>query len=85
MAEPREILGSMRLGRFELSVDTGELRKDGVQLKLSDQAIQVLAMLAANAAIWLPAYSCSSSSGPTPAMATPSTGSTRPLTSYVTR
>ena len=49
MSEPSETLGSMRFGRFELSVDTGELRKDGVRLKLSGQAIQVLAMLAANA------------------------------------
>ena len=49
MAEPRETLGSMRFGRFELSVDTGELRKDGVRLELAGQAIQVLAMLAANA------------------------------------
>lgn len=85
MAEPREILGSMRFGRFELSVDTGELRKDGIGLKLSGQLIQVLAMLAANAAIWLPANRYRSSSGPAPAMATPSTDSTRPLTSYVTR
>jgi len=49
MPEPSETLGSMRFGRFELSVDTGELRKDGVRLKLSGQAIQVLAILAANA------------------------------------
>jgi Tol biopolymer transport system component/DNA-binding winged helix-turn-helix (wHTH) protein len=48
MAEPGKTLGSIRFGRFELAADTGELRKDGVRLKLSGQAIQVLAMLAAN-------------------------------------
>jgi Tol biopolymer transport system component/DNA-binding winged helix-turn-helix (wHTH) protein len=48
MPEEKAILGSVRFGRFELSADTGELRKDGVRLKLSGQAIQVLAMLAAN-------------------------------------
>ena len=48
MAESSETLGSIRFGRFDLSVETGELRKDGVRLKLSGQAIQVLALLAAN-------------------------------------
>jgi len=38
----------VRFGRFELSADTGELRKNGVRLKLSGQGIQVLSMLAAN-------------------------------------
>lgn len=49
MAEPSETLGSIRFGRFNLSVETGELRKDGVRLKLSGQAIDVLLMLASNA------------------------------------
>jgi DNA-binding winged helix-turn-helix (wHTH) protein len=44
MAEPSEALSSIR-GRFELSVDTGELRQDGVRLKLSSQAIEVLLLL----------------------------------------
>ena len=48
MPEEKEVVSSVRFGRFELSVDTGELRKDGVRLKLSGQAIQVLAMLAAS-------------------------------------
>jgi Tol biopolymer transport system component/DNA-binding winged helix-turn-helix (wHTH) protein len=48
MAEAKTTLGSLRFGRFELSADTGELRKDGVRLKLSGQAIQVLSMLTAN-------------------------------------
>ena len=37
---------STRLGRFELSAYTGELRKDSIRLKLSGQAIQVLTMCA---------------------------------------
>jgi DNA-binding winged helix-turn-helix (wHTH) protein len=41
-------LDSICFGRFELSAETGELRKDGVRLKLSGQAILVLTILAAN-------------------------------------
>lgn len=46
MAEPSKTLGSIRFGRFDLSVETGELRKDGVRLKLAGQAIHVLLLLA---------------------------------------
>ena len=45
MAESSETLGSIRFGRFDLSVETGELRKDGVRLKLSGQAVEVLLLL----------------------------------------
>ena len=38
---------AVRFGPFELFVETGELRKDGVRLKLSGQPIQVLARLVA--------------------------------------
>ena len=48
MTEPVQSPASIRFGRFEFSAETGELRKDGERLKLSGQAIQVLAMLAAN-------------------------------------
>ena len=48
MPEEKEALGSVRFGRFDFSADTGELRKDGQRVKLSGQAIQVLAMLAAS-------------------------------------
>jgi Tol biopolymer transport system component/DNA-binding winged helix-turn-helix (wHTH) protein len=48
MPEERAILGSIRFGRFELSADTGELRKDSIRLRLSGQAILVLTILAAN-------------------------------------
>ena len=48
MPEERAVLGSIRFGRFELSADTGELRKDGQRRKLSGQAIQVLTILVAN-------------------------------------
>jgi len=48
MADPSETLGSIRFSRFDLSVETGELRKDGVRLKLSGQAIEVLLLLIAN-------------------------------------
>ena len=48
MAEPSETLGSIRFGRFALSVETGELRKNGVRLKLSGQAIEVLVLLVAS-------------------------------------
>jgi Tol biopolymer transport system component/DNA-binding winged helix-turn-helix (wHTH) protein len=48
MAESSETLGSIRFGRFDLSVETGELRKDGVRLKLSGQAVEVLLLLIAS-------------------------------------
>ena len=48
MTEPAQSPASIRFGRFEFSAETGELRKDDQRLKLSGQAIQVLAMLAAN-------------------------------------
>jgi len=37
----------VRFGPFELLVDSGELRKNGVRLKLSGQPIQVLTCLVA--------------------------------------
>src|SRR6516165_602091 len=48
MAEAERSLGSVRFGPFELLLDTQELRKHGIPLKLSGQAIQVLSMLATN-------------------------------------
>jgi Tol biopolymer transport system component/DNA-binding winged helix-turn-helix (wHTH) protein len=48
MAEPVKSADSIHFGQFQLSAETGELRKDGVRLKLAGQAIQVLAMLAAS-------------------------------------
>ena len=48
MPEESRVLGSIRFGRFDLLVETGELRKDGLKLKLSGQAIEVLLLLAAN-------------------------------------
>ena len=48
MAELEKSLRSVRFGPFELSLETQELRKHGIPLKLSGQAIQVLEMLTAN-------------------------------------
>jgi Tol biopolymer transport system component/DNA-binding winged helix-turn-helix (wHTH) protein len=48
MAELEKGLGSVRFGPFELLLETQELRKHGIPLKLSGQAIQVLEMLTAN-------------------------------------
>ena len=48
MAEAEKSLGAVRFGPFELSLETQELRKNGVPVKLSGQAIQVPAMLTAN-------------------------------------
>ena len=47
MAESGKDLGSIRFDLFDLSIETGELRKNGVRLKLSGQPIQVLILLAA--------------------------------------
>jgi DNA-binding winged helix-turn-helix (wHTH) protein len=49
MSEPRQAIGSMHFGPFELSTESSELRKHGQRLKLSGQAIDVLLMLASNA------------------------------------
>ena len=48
MAAPSKPADVARFGPFELSVETGELRKDGVRIKLSGQPIQVLARLVLN-------------------------------------
>lgn len=38
----------IRFGPFELSPDTGELRRDGIRLKISGQALDVLLLLTSN-------------------------------------
>jgi Tol biopolymer transport system component/DNA-binding winged helix-turn-helix (wHTH) protein len=45
MAEPNRVPVPVRFGLFEVSPDSGELRKNGALLKLSGQAIQVLRTL----------------------------------------
>jgi len=45
MAEPSKLSVPIRFGPFEVSPDSGELRKNGTRLKLSGQAIQVLITL----------------------------------------
>jgi Tol biopolymer transport system component/DNA-binding winged helix-turn-helix (wHTH) protein len=45
MAEPQSRSRLVRFGRFEVNVQTGELRKDGMKLKFSGQPFQVLAIL----------------------------------------
>jgi Tol biopolymer transport system component/DNA-binding winged helix-turn-helix (wHTH) protein len=45
MAEPTRVSVPVRFGNFEVSPDSGELRKNGARLKLSGQAIQVLMTL----------------------------------------
>jgi len=45
MVEPARVPAPIRFGPFEVSPDSGELRKNGTRLKLSGQAIQVLITL----------------------------------------
>src|SRR5215469_9602392 len=45
MAQADKTLGSVTFGPFELFLDTQEMRKHGVPVKLSGQAIQVLIVL----------------------------------------
>src|SRR6516225_7505173 len=47
MAQADKSLGSVRFGPFELLLDTQELRKHGVPVKLFGQPIQVLIVLCA--------------------------------------
>jgi DNA-binding winged helix-turn-helix (wHTH) protein len=48
MAGAEKSLGSVRFGPFELVLDTQELRKHGIPVNLSGQAIQVLVVLTAS-------------------------------------
>src|SRR6516225_4961471 len=48
MAGEPPVLTRVRFGPFELFVESGELRKNGVRLKLSGQPIQVLSTLVAS-------------------------------------
>ena len=43
--QPLHTLGPVRFGTFELDLEAGELRKNGLKLKLQGQPIQVLAAL----------------------------------------
>src|SRR5215467_6277864 len=45
MAEPGEVSVPIKFGPFEVSPDSGELRKNGTRPKLTGQAIQVLITL----------------------------------------
>src|SRR5215831_20635205 len=45
MAGPSHVPTCMRFGPFDVSSDSGEIRKNGIRLKLSGQAIQVLLLL----------------------------------------
>jgi Tol biopolymer transport system component/DNA-binding winged helix-turn-helix (wHTH) protein len=45
LREGRNVQGPVRFGPFEVSSDSGELRKNGKALKISGQAIQVLIIL----------------------------------------
>lgn len=45
MKEPTTATGPVRFGPFEADISSGELRKQGLRIKLPDQSFQVLAML----------------------------------------
>ena len=45
MPEINKPSGIVRFGPFELSIDTGELRNNGIRLNLSGQPIKVLTLL----------------------------------------
>ncbi len=47
MPEPNLSVGVARFGVFEVDLRTGELRKNGVRVKIQEQPLQVLAMLLA--------------------------------------
>jgi DNA-binding winged helix-turn-helix (wHTH) protein len=46
MVEREQVSGSIRFAPFELLLEPEELRKNGVRVKLSGQALQVLIVLA---------------------------------------
>src|SRR5712692_6802189 len=45
MADPGKSQGLIHFGAFEADLSSGELRKNGVKLRLPDQSFQILAML----------------------------------------
>src|SRR5215472_4953861 len=45
MNDLRSVLGTVRFGAFELDLGAGELRKQGVKLKLQEQPFQILQVL----------------------------------------
>src|SRR5215469_14596657 len=47
MPEESRTISTVRFGPFELSTDTGELRKNGIRIKLFGQPIKVLTLLLA--------------------------------------
>lgn len=48
MAEPSKTVNAVRFGPFELLLETQELRKHGIPVNLSGQAIQILVVLTAS-------------------------------------
>jgi DNA-binding response OmpR family regulator len=44
----KPIHAPVRFGEFELDLRAGELRKQGIKIKLQEQPFQILAMLLAN-------------------------------------
>ena len=67
-----------RFGIFEADAATGELRRQGIRLKLNAQPFQVLLMLLDRPGELLTREEISRSSGPTAPSSTPNTASTRP-------
>src|SRR6202035_892452 len=45
MQEAHQLRGPLRFGVFELDLRVGELRKNGLRIRLQEQPLQVLAML----------------------------------------
>ncbi len=45
MDRDRTLRSAIRFGEFEVDLRSGELRRDGVRIKLQDQPLQILAML----------------------------------------
>src|SRR3984885_11018845 len=45
MSEAQQLRGPLRFGVFELDLRTGELRKNGLRVRLQQQPFRVLAML----------------------------------------
>ena len=50
MADGAEVSGSIRFAPFELVLEPEELRRNGIRVKVSGQALQVLIVLARNLA-----------------------------------
>ena len=77
--------GLVRFGVFELDTKAGQLSKNGIRVRLSQQPLQVLSVLVEPGARSFPARISTSFSGPQTSLSTLTTVSTSPFRNFAMR